>query len=285
MIETIYNSRAVVTGAASGIGRALVEALLNAGAHVVAVDIDGASLERFRANEKMANRLHVFSVDVSDASAMETARVFAESVIGGVDLLFNNAGVAYNVKPLWEISPEMVDWSYGVNVFGVINGIRSFVPTMIAQGNGHIVNTSSIGGFQVSERFDIWHQGLYASTKYAVVALSEALAMELAPRGIGVSVLAPSGVATGIAKSDRNRPERFGGPGSGSSSIAMAEMIEAGSDPAAVADITLDAVLNNRLYVFTDGDFRERLRQRAQRIDQAFDEVIKLLHRQKSISS
>ncbi len=179
-MRTISGARAVVTGAACGIGRALVDALLEAGAHVVALDIDQRALDELgAAHESSADRLHVFLADVFDASAMHAASSFSDSVMNGVDILFNNAGVAFNSKPLWETPAEMVDWSFGVNVFGVINGVREFVPGMIAQGRGHIVNTASIGGFQVSDRFDLWHQGLYASTKYAVVALSESLAMEL----------------------------------------------------------------------------------------------------------
>jgi NAD(P)-dependent dehydrogenase (short-subunit alcohol dehydrogenase family) len=278
MVDPISGSRAVVTGAASGIGRALVDALLEAGAHGIALDVDQKLLGQLSATSKSAaDRLHVFRADVSDPSAMELAKAFSDSVMNGVDLLFNNAGVAFNSKPLWETTDEMVDWNYGVNVFGVINGIRAFVPAMIKQRRGYIVNTASIGGFQVSNRIDLWHQGLYASTKFAVVALTESLALELAQYGIGASVLAPSGVATGIAKSDRNRPDRFGGPGTGSSTAAMAAMIETDSDPALVARMTLDAVRKRRLYIFTDTDLRERLRERAQHIDQGIEETIAFL--------
>jgi NAD(P)-dependent dehydrogenase (short-subunit alcohol dehydrogenase family) len=273
MSDIIRGARAVVTGAASGIGRALVDALLEAGAHVVAVDIDQSSLDALNA-VAAEDRLHVYAADVSDFAAVASAKAFSDSVMNGVDLLFNNAGVAFNSKPIWETPAEMVEWNYGVNVFGVINGVRAFVPAMIKQRRGHVVNTASIGGFQVSDRFDIWNQGLYASTKFAVVALTESLAMELAQYGVGASVLAPSGVATGIAASDRNRPARFGGPGTGSSTAAMAAMIGAGTDPKIVAQMTIDAVRKNQLYIFTDTDLRERVRARAQKIDQAFEDVI-----------
>lgn len=282
----ISGSRAVVTGAASGIGRALVEALLKAGAQVVAIDVEKSALEKLRGpGEGAGDRLHIFRADVSDPAAMEEASAFSDSAMNGVDLLFNNAGVAYNSKPLWQTPHDMVEWNYGVNVYGVINGIRAFVPGMVKQRRGHVVNTASIGGFQVSNRLDIWYQGLYASTKFAVVALTEALAIELADTGVGVSVLAPAGVATGIAKSDRNRPDRFGGPGTGSSTEAMAAMIEAGTDPAVVAGMTLDAIRNNRFYIFSGVDLRERVRERAQRIEEGFEQAAAYVARMKTAGS
>src|SRR3546814_6394835 len=102
-----------------------------------------------------------------------------------------NAGVVYNSKPLHEIPDEAIDWCINVNIYGVLNGIKAFVPIVVEAGNGgHVVNTGSIGGFQV-RKSELWHQGLYAATKYAVTALSEGLRFDLEHLGIGVSVLAP----------------------------------------------------------------------------------------------
>lgn len=266
---------AVITGAASGIGRALAVELLGAGARVLATDISDTGLAGLADEAKrLPGALFTRTSDVSDEGSVGALKAYADEVLGHVDLLFNNAGVAFNTRPTWQVPASAVEWSYGVNVYGVLNGVRAFVPDMIDRGGGHIVNTSSIGGFQVSVRTDIWHQGLYASTKYAVVAISEALAAELAEHGIGVSVLAPSAVHTAIAKSGAHRPERFGGVTEDASPEAMAVMIaDEGVPPAVVARMTLRGVLERRFYIFTGTNLRERIRARAQEIDEAFDAI------------
>ncbi len=189
----INGARALVTGGASGIGYGVAEALLNEGARVVIADINesnaAAAADRLAASTGGDIRFAV--ADVSDAASVAEIGMFVRSAFGGLDILHNNAGVLYHTKPLWETPPEMIDWSFGVNTFGVLNGIREFVPDMIAQGHGHVVNTASIGGFQVRPNED-WYQGLYAATKYAVVGISEALRGDLEPLGIGVSILAPA---------------------------------------------------------------------------------------------
>ena len=113
-------------------------------------------------------------------------------------------------KPLWEVTPEQWEWIFGVNIFGVINGIRTLVPRMTKHGEaGHVVNTASIGGLQVNPKL---RNGSYAMTKYAVVAASEALALDLEGSNLGVSVLCPAMVATTLYASSQRRPERLGGP-------------------------------------------------------------------------
>lgn len=267
--------KAVVTGAGSGIGRALVEELLQRGAHVLASDISDASLASLaQAVQEYGDRLATIVTDVADEDSVQELKARSGELLGGVDLLFNNAGVAYNIEPTWNAPAAAVAWCYGVNVHGVLNGLRAFVPDMIAQKRGHIVNTASIGGFQVSDRIDVWQQGIYASTKFSVVAITESLRTELREHGIGVSVLAPSAVATGIAHSGAHRQARFGGSAEAASPEAMATMLEEeGLAPRDVALITLDGVANNRQYIFTDTSLRTRIRERAEQIDLAFDEI------------
>lgn len=273
MIQNVRGSRAVVTGAASGIGYATARLLVREGAAVVLADYDGGALESAR--RRLSDEGHVVEavvVDVSDAQSVANLKKNVTESLGGVDILMNNAGVAYNSEPLWNTPAAMAEWSFAVNVFGLINGIREFVPDMIAQGHGHIVNTASIGGFQV-RKSPLWFQGLYAATKYAVVALSEALRQDLDEFGIGVSILAPSAVATGIAESDRNRPERFGGPTTGSSRSDMARMLEVeGMEPERVARIVLDGIVTDKQYMFTDPRDRVLIEQRTASILAGFDD-------------
>ncbi len=139
-------------------------------------------------------RTRAIEVDVSDAAAYARAADEAESEFGNIHFLFNNAGITLGPKPLWEVTAEQWDWIFGVNVFGVINGIRALVPRMTKHGEaGHIVNTASIGGLQVNPKL---RNGSYAMTKYAVVAASEVLALNLEGSNLGVSVLCPALVAT-----------------------------------------------------------------------------------------
>lgn len=267
--------RAVVTGAGSGIGRALVEQLLADGALVLATDINQGNLaELHHQTAELPGTLHTVVSDVSDKESVALLKDTADRELGHVDLLFNNAGIAYNTLPTWKAPDSAARWSFDVNVHGVLNGVRAFVPDMVERGSGHIVNTASIGGFQVSKRTDVWQQGLYASTKYAVVAVSEALHIELAGTRIDVSILAPSAVATGIARSGQNRQARYGGSADDASPQSMAAMLaDDGMSPEVVARITLAGVLNKQLYIFTDDSLRERIRERHAQIDAAFDQI------------
>lgn len=264
--------KVVVTGAGSGIGRALTLELLARGSHVLATDIGEQSLAELAAEAH--GRLLVVASDVSDESSVETLKTFADENLGDVDFLFNNAGVGYNKESTWRAPDSAVQWSYGVNVFGVLNGVRAFVPDMVRRGAGYVVNTASIGGFQVSARTDVWQQGVYASTKYAVVAISEALRIELAESGVGVSVFAPSAVRTGIADSARSRPERFGGRGEEASPRSAAEMLSnEGISPLDAARLLLAGVSDRRFYIFTDTGLRERIANRHAEIEAAFDAI------------
>jgi NAD(P)-dependent dehydrogenase (short-subunit alcohol dehydrogenase family) len=273
MLLNPSTSRAFVTGAASGIGLGIALALAEAGLAVAMADVD---IDGLRAAEGAvrAKGVQTFSVqvDVSDEPAMIHAASRVRAEFGGIHILVNNAGVAYNAAPLWQAQREMIDWSFAVNVGGVINGVRAFVPGMIADGEGgHIVNTASIGGFQVRSS-PSWHQGLYAATKFAVVALSEGLRQDLAEHRIGVSVLAPASVATRIGTSDRNRPVRFGGPTTGSQRPAVLEMLASqGMSPLTVGHMVVEAIWHNDLYIFTHPQERAVVAARHASIMAGFD--------------
>lgn len=264
---------AVVTGAASGIGLGITEALARRGVTVVMLDIEQGALDTAIAGlSSTGARFLPLVVDVANREAMYAAAQSVQDTFGRVDILVNNAGVAYNIKPLHETPDEVIDWSVGVNIYGVLNGIKAFVPLIVAgRAGGHVVNTSSIGGFQVNKQSH-WHQGLYAATKFAVTALSEGLRFDLEDDNIGVSVLAPAAVVTNIMTSDRNRPERFGGPTTGSQSDLIKDMfLQTGISPEAVGERVVRAIEDNELYIFTHLDTRAWVERRHRRIEAAFD--------------
>jgi NAD(P)-dependent dehydrogenase (short-subunit alcohol dehydrogenase family) len=195
---------AAVTGAASGLGRAMALAFAGEGMHLALADVDeknlGPVLDEVRAKGVKAVS---FRVDVSRAAEVEA---FAENAclnFGAVHLACNNAGVS-SPGASWENSVGEWQWVLGVNLWGVIHGVRSFAPRMIAQGEGHIVNTASVAGLISPPG-----SSSYNVTKHAVVALSETLHHDLRERGsaVGVSVLCPAYVPTGIADSERNKPQ------------------------------------------------------------------------------
>src|SRR5579871_3810153 len=192
---------AVVTGGASGIGKAIAEKCVSEGMKVVLADIEGPALEETATAMKGSVP---YQVDVSDAVAVEAMAAAVYKDFGAVHLLFNNAGVAPDGKPTWAQSLETWKWVIDVNLYGVIHGLRSFVPRMLKGGEeGHIVNTASVAGLHSGPMISP-----YYATKHAVVGMSESLYIELRSGGakVGASVLCPAFVRTRIGESGRNRP-------------------------------------------------------------------------------
>jgi NAD(P)-dependent dehydrogenase (short-subunit alcohol dehydrogenase family) len=200
---------AVVTGAASGIGRALAEAFAAAGSAVVVADLDGPEAEAVAAGIRAAGgEAEAMVVNVADAAAVDRLAAGTLARYGRVDVLCNNAGVStFNL-----MRDQTLDdwrWVFGVNLWGVVHGLQSFVPIMRSQGTpGHIVNTASVAGLLSGVAFI----GPYSATKVAVVSISETLVQELAidQTAIGVSVLCPSSVDTRVMESERGRPPELG---------------------------------------------------------------------------
>ena len=199
---------AVVTGAASGIGLGLSQRFAAEGMHVVMADVEEPVLSKAAAElrERGASVLPVVT-DVSDRAAVEALRDAAVSAYGAVHLLCSNAGVGGSHGPLWECPPGEWDWVLGVNLGGVINGVRAFMPLLLEQDAGYLVNTASIFGVFAGAL------GPYGVTKHAVVALTETLHFNLRSLGVshvGVSVLCPGAVRTNFGTSARNRPPSAG---------------------------------------------------------------------------
>jgi len=252
-VEELTGKVAVVTGGASGIGLALGKRVAAEGMKVVLADIEASALEAAAAELPATAEVLTVVADVSKAEQVDEIRRSAVDAFGAVHLLCNNAGVgtggAMEDVPLadWE-------WVLGVNLWGVIHGIRTFLPGLREQGEGHIVNTASVAGL-----FAAPFMGPYTASKYAVVALSETLFSELAigESPIGVSVLCPSWVKTRIAESSRNRP---GGPGDPEAAAAIAGLVEGfvstGIEPDQVAGAVVDAVRTRRFWILTHDDTR-----------------------------
>lgn len=257
---------AVVTGGASGIGRGMAERFGSEGMKVVLADVEEQALRQAEAEfrEKGVDVLGVVT-DVSKPEALENLAQQTLNAFGKVHIVCNNAGVAGAWGPTWENTLADWNWIMGVNLWGVIHGMRTFLPIMIEQGEeGHIVNTASLAGLMPG-------RGIYGVTKQAVVALSESLynELKLAEHKIGVSVLCPAWVNTKIADAERNRPTDLANPGDAGSDPqrdAASEMVRNflrnGMDPADIADQVFNAIRDDKLYIIThpemDRIFKER---------------------------
>ena len=210
-MKDISGKTAIVTGAASGIGLGIATALAEAGANVVMADIQKDLVEQAAHGLSGTNkRVLPVRIDVTQEQSVLDALAEAERNFGKLHIACNNAGVPMHGTGLIDVRPE--DWEFviGVNIWGVIHGIRNFVPAILRHGEeGHIVNTASVAGFQ--NRRDT-NQGPYSMSKYAVLSLSEALEHELQGTNVGVSVLCPGPVNTNIPRGARNRPDHLDGP-------------------------------------------------------------------------
>jgi len=252
-----------VTGGASGIGRALAQGLAREGARVVVADVDEAGLaETAAAVREAGGQVITVRTDVSDLAQVRALADRAFEAFGRVHVLCNNAGVAV-WGGLESATHRDWQWVLGVNLWGVIHGLEAFLPRMIAQREGgHVLNTASMAGLIASQGL-----GVYNTSKYAVVGLSETLAKDLRPYGIGVSVLCPMGVATRIRASERARPAHLRNEGDRAGEPT--ELIGRTLPADTVAVMAIEAIRDDRLYVITHEEGLEPLRRRFQRLEQA----------------
>lgn len=260
---------AVVTGAASGIGLGLCERFADEGMRVVMADVEAPALEEVAAGlaRKGAEVLAV-ATDVSKLTDVEALRDRTLEAFGAVHVVCNNAGVGGSTDPMWEIPVGEWEWVLGVNLWGVIHGIRTFVPVLIEQGGGHVVNTASIFGVFAGAL------GPYGVSKHAVVALTEALSFQLrdANAPVGLSVLCPGAVRTNFSTSARNRPVSAGPVRPRTpAQVAFSEFMDklsadAGRPPSEVADLVVEAIETSRFYVLTSTNRNEAVRRRAEEI-------------------
>jgi NAD(P)-dependent dehydrogenase (short-subunit alcohol dehydrogenase family) len=259
---------AVVTGGASGIGRAMAERFAREGMKIVLADVEAAPLAQAREEigrggvEANAVQTHVSKWEQVEALARRTFEAF-----GTAHVICNNAGIGAGGAAAWETPLADWEWTLGVNLWGVIHGVRAFVPRLVEQGEGHIVNTASIAGLVT-----VPGMAPYCVTKQGVVALSECLHHDLTMRTAGkvkVSVLCPAWVKTKISESERNRPASL--PRGPAAEVTDQERVIEGAVRAAVAmgipaevvaDKVLAAIVEERFWILTHSKTKKMIEKR-----------------------
>lgn len=250
----VQGRTAFITGGGNGIGLGIARSLARAGAKLALVDLDTDALARAKAELEQITPVQTYRLDVRDRAAYATIAAAVEQSLGPVSLLFNNAGVAGGA-PAAKLTYDLWDWGIGINLHGVINGIQTFLPGMVARGlGGHIVNTASGAGLAATSS-----GVLYSTAKFGVVGMSEALNAELGAAGIGVTVLCPGPVATGIIQRSASTSPRAGltlteeqKRVSADRVAKMTEALQQGVGIDDVGEMVLKAVRENSLYIHTD---------------------------------
>jgi NADP-dependent 3-hydroxy acid dehydrogenase YdfG len=253
-MQRIAGRHALITGGASGIGLAIARALGAEGASVTIADYDTERLET------LSGEFNCLTLDVRDRDAWTAVKQAAEAALGPVSILCNNAGVGPNVGDLADSDPAQFDRMIAIKLTGTYNGVLTFAAEMRACGAGHIVNTASMAGLFSSPRL-----GAYTAAKFGVVALSEVLRMELEPHGVGVSVLCPGMVSTGLSVTTAKADGRH--------DPAAEQHAMPGIDPARVAARVVAGIKGNWPYILTHGERKEGVEARMLGILNAFDET------------
>ncbi len=262
------NGTAVVTGAASGMGYAFAERFAAEGMNVVLADIEAEALSAAVARLEQQERSVVgIEVNMLQRQSIESLRDQAIDRFGNIHVLCNNAGVVSSedggIRNIWDIPDATWDWVLGVNFYGVLYGIQTFLPHMIEHGEpGHVVNTSSVGGI-------IAGSGAYSVSKHGVLSISEGLYLDLRANNsnVSASVLCPGLVNTNLLNAERNRPDHFGGPTEPSEEASVNETtLRAAMDPSNVASQVWDAIVNDTFYILPHPGFDEMVKDRVDRI-------------------
>ena len=262
---------AVVTGAASGMGRAFADRFAEEGMRVALADVETEALERAVRELRAAGRDVIgVATDVSRGEAVERLAAAALDAYGAIHLAVNNAGVeGYLDGALWEATERDWRWTMGVDFWGVVHGVRTFLPIMLERGDeGHLVNTVSMTAV-------VRATNMYGVAKHAVLALTETIYGQLRERGarVGVSALCPGIIATRLFQGSRNRPpelrnerEPAGAAQGREIRQRMHERLQAGMPPAQVAEALIEGIRQDRLYILTDREWDERIRTRTEDI-------------------
>jgi len=270
-MKDLKDKVAVVTGAASGIGRAMAERFAAEGMKVVLADIEEGALAKAE-SEMNAEGATVIAVrtDVSKAADVEALAQKTIDGFGAVHVVCNNAGVGPARGAIWELTEADWRWVLGVNLWGVLHGVRAFVPIMLKQDSeGHIVNTASVAGL-LSAPF----AATYCVAKHGVVTLSESLHRELAQVGskVKVSVLCPAWVKTQLMDGDRNRPRELQNasdqatPQATMMNEVFRQLVASGTDPGEIGDIVVDAIRDEKFYILPHPEWKEQVRVRMEDI-------------------
>ncbi|MGZ5825393.1 MAG: SDR family NAD(P)-dependent oxidoreductase [Croceibacterium sp.] len=278
-MKDVADKTAFVTGGASGIGLGMAKVFAWAGMNVVAADVREdhiAAAHDVIAEEGLSDRVRFLRLDVTDRAAFDAAADEAEAMFGKLHVLCNNAGIGL-LRPITKASEADWDWAIDVNLNSMFNGVKAVLPKIRAHGEGgHVVNTASMAGvLQYSQA------GVYVTTKFAVVGFSEALRAELAPEGIGVSAFCPGGVRTNIREYEKTRPERYAAeaetpngqpPGFNFSDEQRAQLASLTASPEEAAELVLQGIRDNALYIFTAPEFRAGVEERFEAIRRALGE-------------
>ncbi|MFD6674607.1 SDR family oxidoreductase [Rhodococcus zopfii] len=252
---------AFVTGGASGIGRGIVEALADAGVRVTIADIDRSGAETVAATRP--GELAALELDVRDRAGWRAAKAQAEKRFGPVDILVNNAGIGFNGRDIADLDPEVFDRIIDIDLTGVFNGISTFAADLRVRGRGHIVNTASVMALTAGAP----GRGAYSAAKSAVVAMSEALRQEMAPHGVGVSVLCPGLVRSNLDSTTA----RLGGQ--------VEEVVHIkgdgslGMDPAEAGARVLDGITRDLPYILTHPHYLSHVDARMDALHRSFTEA------------
>jgi len=271
-MKDLSGKTAIVTGAASGIGLGIATALAENGVNVVMADIQKAAVEQAaHALSDTNKRVMPVQLDVTQEQSVLDALAEAEGNFGKLHIACNNAGVPMHGTGLTDVPPG--DWEFitRVNIWGIIYGIRHFVPAIVKHGEeGHVVNTASVAGFQNRRGTN---QGPYSMSKYAALSLSEGLEHELEDTNVGVSVLCPGPIDTNIARGARNRPDHMGGPQvrENDEAVLAERLATTGLDPKKAGERVVDAIRTNTFYSFVGAVPADVIKARHRRIEDALN--------------
>lgn len=277
-MQDVAGKVAFVTGAASGMGLAMARSFAAAGMKVVLADVEEEALEQARASFGPTNAdVIAIRVDVTDRDAMAAAADRTEEAFGKVHVLVNNAGVAVGGS-IADMAYTDWDWVVGVNLDGVVNGVQTFLPRILAHGEGgHVVTTASLAGL-----LPFAGLGVYNTTKFAVVGMSEALRADLADKNVGVSVLCPGLVNTNIFDSGRNRPTELQSDTDTATmnleddeddeerQLRLEAARASALEPDVVGDMVLHAIQENEAYIFTHPEYVKEVSERQQEVSASF---------------